>query len=231
MPPRHAYWTILVDNQPTAFRAHEAEELQPTLNRLKEKHPSAVMMWFERGKLWESRDAARAEGLGEGERLPPGQRPWRDRPPRDDSRGDAPPAREAKGDTGRPRDRNWRPGGEHKDPQQKYKDAKKAKWQRFKQNIRDRHTDRDEPHPARGDESRPLPPERETPRETPESRPLPQADRPRTEHRDAPRESWRPKSGSPRGEWRPKGPPRGRPPGDDRQGEHRSGGGWQGRDR
>ena len=40
MPPRHAYWTILVDNQPTAFRAHEPEELLPTLNRLKEKHAS-----------------------------------------------------------------------------------------------------------------------------------------------------------------------------------------------
>ena len=31
---------------------------------------------------------------------------------------------------------DWRPGGEHKDPRQKYKDAKKAKWSRFKQNIR-----------------------------------------------------------------------------------------------
>ena len=66
MPPRHAYWTIIVDDQPTAFRAHDAEELEPTLNRLKEKHPSAVMRWFERGKLWESRDAARAEGFGRG---------------------------------------------------------------------------------------------------------------------------------------------------------------------
>jgi hypothetical protein len=36
------------------------------------------------------------------------------------------------------RDKNWRPGGEHKDPRQKYKDAKKAKWSRFKQNIRAR---------------------------------------------------------------------------------------------
>jgi hypothetical protein len=36
------------------------------------------------------------------------------------------------------RDKNWRPGGEHKDPRQKYKDAKKAKWGRFKQTIRTR---------------------------------------------------------------------------------------------
>ena len=35
-----------------------------------------------------------------------------------------------------PRDSKWRPGGEHRDPRQKYKDAKKAKWSRFKQNIR-----------------------------------------------------------------------------------------------
>ena len=36
------------------------------------------------------------------------------------------------------RDKNWRPGGAHKDPRQKYKDAKKDKWQRFKKNIRSR---------------------------------------------------------------------------------------------
>ncbi len=36
------------------------------------------------------------------------------------------------------RDKNWRPGGEHKDPRQKYKDAKKAKWTRFKKAIRTR---------------------------------------------------------------------------------------------
>src|SRR5215207_10821098 len=113
MPPRHAYWTILVDDQPTAFRAHETEELLPTLNRLKEKNPTAVMKWFERGQLWDSREAARDAGLGEGER----------------------------------RDRNWRPGGVHQDPRQPYKDAKKAKWQRFKQAIRgraeERHAQRD----------------------------------------------------------------------------------------
>ena len=36
------------------------------------------------------------------------------------------------------RDSKWRPGGEHKDPKQKYKDAKKAKWSQFKQTIRKR---------------------------------------------------------------------------------------------
>jgi hypothetical protein len=36
------------------------------------------------------------------------------------------------------RPKTWRPGGDHKDPRQKYKDAKKAKWTRFKQGIRKR---------------------------------------------------------------------------------------------
>ncbi len=36
----------------------------------------------------------------------------------------------------KPRDAKWRPGGDHRDPRQKYKDAKKAKWTRFKEAIR-----------------------------------------------------------------------------------------------
>src|SRR5262245_26732329 len=154
MPPRHAYWTILVDNQPTAFRAHEAEELQPTLNRLKEKHPSAVMMWFERGRLWESRDAARAELPPRGER----RGPTGARDERGEGRGEQ-RSREADSDGAPrpPRDRNWRPGGDHKDPRQKFKDAKKAKWQRFKQKIRERHDDRMERSGPPGDEAPPRP--------------------------------------------------------------------------
>jgi hypothetical protein len=66
MPPRYAYWTILVDNAPTAFRSGSKEELLPTFNRLKEKHASAVMMWWQNGKLWPSRldaqEAMRARG-------------------------------------------------------------------------------------------------------------------------------------------------------------------------
>lgn len=55
MPPRYAYWTILVDDQPTAFRASAQEDLMPTLKRLQAKHASAKMMWFQNGKLWNSR--------------------------------------------------------------------------------------------------------------------------------------------------------------------------------
>ncbi len=54
MPPRFAYWTILIDNAPTAFRARDPEELRPTLAQLKRTNPNVVMKWFARGRLWES---------------------------------------------------------------------------------------------------------------------------------------------------------------------------------
>jgi hypothetical protein len=292
MPPRYAYWTILVDDQPTAFRAALQEDLMPTFKRLKERNPSAKMMWWQNGKLWNSRlDAqeamrargeigrrndSRQSGFRDRDRSPDrGQRPERNesgkldwkpkgdfpsdrerqaprnskpegrvrrsaereggrsaereggrsaereggkpsRPrseklewkpkgeglaPRDhllrrnirenakpgwkpkgafsrpqDLRTTRPPAGKPraprdgklewrpKGEGGSqapntpphapkrqwlpkeeykkaqgievPRDKKWRPGGEHRDPRQKYKDAKKAKWGRFKQNIR-----------------------------------------------------------------------------------------------
>jgi hypothetical protein len=99
MPPRYAYWTIIAGGLPTAFRAAEREELLPTFQRIREKHPDAQMKWFARGKLWESPEAARA------------------RP--DDARGRRP--------SGDKRGRDWRPGGEHRDPRQKFVDAKKQK--------------------------------------------------------------------------------------------------------
>ena len=302
MPPRYAYWTILIDEQPTAFRASSQDDLMPTFKRLKEKNATAKMMWWQNGKLWNSRldaqEAMRARGeMGRakdfrqrGDARPSGgfrnhdrdQRPernesgkldWkpkgdfpsgpdgpvrrtpdresrthsssqalkpsgRPRAQRDTSlewkpkgeglaprdhllrrnvRESAKPAWKPKGDrkpewkpkgagfgnatkkpwattaprssskparerseTGKlewrpkgsstpgtsrshapspkphapkrqwvpkeeykkaqgievPRDKKWRPGGEHRDPRQKYKDAKKAKWGRFKQNIR-----------------------------------------------------------------------------------------------
>lgn len=103
MPPRYAYWTILAGGLPTAFRAAEREELLPTFRRIKEKHPDAEMKYFARGKLWESRDAAK-DALERGR-----------------VRGDK---------TGRSpikRTRDWRPGGDHRDPRQKFVDAKKQR--------------------------------------------------------------------------------------------------------
>src|SRR2546422_169092 len=54
MPPRFAYWTILVDGQPTAFRARDQQELLPTLNQLKRTNKDVLLRWFARGRLWES---------------------------------------------------------------------------------------------------------------------------------------------------------------------------------
>ena len=53
MPPRFAYWTILAGGLPTAFRAAERDELMPTFQRLREKHPDAEMKWFARGQAVE----------------------------------------------------------------------------------------------------------------------------------------------------------------------------------
>ena len=60
MPPRFAYWTIIVEGKPTAFRAQDRDDLVPTFKQLQSKHPDAVMMWFARGRLWTSPEEARA---------------------------------------------------------------------------------------------------------------------------------------------------------------------------
>jgi hypothetical protein len=90
MPPRYAYWTILIDQKATAFRAREREELLPTFHQLKRKNADVVMKWFARGRLWESPEQAQNA-----------QR--------------APKAPLEK------RGRDWRPGGEHRDPRERFK--------------------------------------------------------------------------------------------------------------
>ena len=67
MPPRYAYWTIIVDDQPTAFRSGSQEELMPTFKRLKAKNDTAVMMWFQNGKLWPSRIDAQEQMRARGD--------------------------------------------------------------------------------------------------------------------------------------------------------------------
>src|SRR5690348_17538648 len=98
MPPRYAYWTIIAGGLPTAFRAADREDLLPTFQRIKDKHPDAQMKWFARGKLWDSPEAAREAQHRGGQRFRTG-----------------PGARSPKPEA-RPRD--WRPGGEHRDPRQ-----------------------------------------------------------------------------------------------------------------
>ena len=121
MPPRYAYWTILAGGLPTAFRAAEREELQPTFHRLKERHPDAELKYFARGKLWASKDEADA-------------------------------ARASQEVTRRGKD--WRPGGEHRDPRQRAADERKAKNQARRQARWDRthREERREENPPRGSE-------------------------------------------------------------------------------
>lgn len=70
-------WVIVVGNQPTAFRAREAEDLVPTLKQLQRTQPDVEMRWFERNKLWPSPDAA-AEALRAQRRSPTRRgRDWR----------------------------------------------------------------------------------------------------------------------------------------------------------
>src|SRR5688572_12683166 len=121
MPPRYAYWTIILEGKPTAFRAHTSEELMPTLRQLQVRHPDAVMRWFARGRLWESPDEERA-------------------------------AANARQDRER-RDRAWRPGGEHRDPRDRFKVPRDEKRRRFAANLR---RDRDAPRdPGAPPEERP----------------------------------------------------------------------------
>jgi hypothetical protein len=89
MPPRYAYWTILIDSKPTAFRARVRDELVPTFHQLQRTNPDIVMKWFARGRLWES---------------PEHEREARRKPPASSER----------------RGREWRPGGEHRDPRQRF---------------------------------------------------------------------------------------------------------------
>jgi hypothetical protein len=175
MPPRFVYWTIIAGGLPTAFRAAEREELLPTFKRIQEKHPDAVMKYFARGRLWESADEAKQEADAR-----------RARAPRGDARG-----------------RDWRPGGEHRDPRQKFRDAKKKRnldWrkERFERRQAGAEPPREKPHgdPLRRPAARPPAHTRKF-------------DGPRREQRkfDGP-----PRERKPAGErpWRPKGPPRDR---------------------
>lgn len=62
MPPRYAYWTILVDGKPTAFRAREREELLPTFHQLSRRNTDIAMKYFSRGKLWDNPEQAQWAG-------------------------------------------------------------------------------------------------------------------------------------------------------------------------
>lgn len=53
-------WVIVDGATPTSFRAREAEALIPTLKQLQRTQPDVRLQWFERGRLWDSPEAAQA---------------------------------------------------------------------------------------------------------------------------------------------------------------------------
>jgi len=202
MPPRHAYWTIIFGNQPTAFRSATADELLPTLRQIQSKHPDAVMMWFARGRLWRSPEEAREALLRQRDRprfqtgRPPGSdRPrfQTDRPPGSDRprfqngrrpHSDRPQDRDLKPGGSRPgerrpadrrpgekprwsdrrgpkrdddrRTKDWRPGGAHRDPRDRFKVPRDVKRKRFAARMR---RDASSPKP-RHDQRRDRPPKK-----------------------------------------------------------------------
>jgi hypothetical protein len=120
MPPRFAYWTILIDNKPTAFRAAKREELLPTFAQLKRTNADVTMKWFARGRLWD--DPEQAQWAGRNAARP------------QEKRG-----------------RDWRPGGDHRDP--------RAQFDRRQSKPADRRPrpDRDRSAPPRDPTRRPAP--------------------------------------------------------------------------
>ncbi len=193
MPPRFAYWTILIDGKPTAFRARDQQELLPTLAQLKRKNTDVVIKWFAQGKLWESPEAQRSAGR---------------------------PAF-----TGEKRGGDWRPGGAHKDPRDRFK--KKNRPERaWSEKDPATQRDRDKLGPPRGDrpwQTKPTGPRGKPWSNKPAGGP-PRSDRP-----------WQTKPTGPRSERKPwSNKPAGGPPGGDANREARrsssgprpSKGGW-----
>src|SRR4051812_22196971 len=132
MPPRYAYWTILIDDKPTAFRAREREELLPTFHQLQRKNTNVAVKWFARDRLWAS------------------QQEERDDFQRRKRAAAAPFDRAAAPPSGEKRSGDWRPGGAHKDPRDRFK--KKNRPERAwsdKDEFPSR--DRDKGAPPRGD--------------------------------------------------------------------------------
>jgi 23S rRNA pseudouridine2605 synthase len=239
MPPRHSYWTIILEGKPTAFRAHTEDELLPTLKQLQTRHPDAVMRWFARGKLWHSQEE---------ERL----------------------ARAARDAQREKRGRDWRPGGTHRDPRERFDIPRDERRRRFRDRLfRDRQeggkmgnapgSDQDSarkpphgdarpparenrrpwrPHPdrprrdegersARGESKRPpwKPKPTSTPGERGKGERPRQSDKPGANGERRNRD-WKP-SGPPRASgWKPTGPPRGSG-GWKPKGPPRAGGGWK----
>lgn len=113
MATPHACWVILVGKVPTSFRAKTRDELVPAFKQLQRTQPDVMLRWFERGKVWESPEAARAAVL-----LARTEAKERKRPPTAERRG-----------------KEWRPGGDHKDPKARFELTRDQKRAKFKRNL------------------------------------------------------------------------------------------------
>jgi hypothetical protein len=187
MPPRYAYWTILIDSAPTAFRAREKDELLPTFNQLRRTNKDVVLKWFTRGKLWDTPEAADA-------------------------------ARHVPVEPREKRGHDWRPGGMHKDPRDRFKKGGNRRHESARApaavSRSGDQTWRDRPQGATP--HGPQQPWRDKPRGTPPHGPQqPWRDKPRGTSPRGPQRPWRdkPHGAAPRGPQRPwRDKPRGAPP-------------------
>ena len=101
--PSGGWWVIVDGTTATSFRARTRETLLPTLVQLQRTQPDVRLRWAERGRIWESQDAAReafiAERLVKRRQIKP---------------------------------EGWRPGGAHKDPRARFELSRDQKRARFK---------------------------------------------------------------------------------------------------
>ena len=75
--PRFVFWTIVLGEEPTAFRAKERDELLATLKQLQKHHPEATIKWFARGRFWNSQEEDREDRAREREGQEGRPRSWR----------------------------------------------------------------------------------------------------------------------------------------------------------
>ncbi len=60
MARHQAFWVILAGAVPTAFRSPLRDDLVPTLHQLQRTQQNVTLRWFERGRVWDSPEAAQA---------------------------------------------------------------------------------------------------------------------------------------------------------------------------
>jgi hypothetical protein len=100
MASRYTYWTIILADGPTSFRARDRDTLVPTLKQLQSRDPKAALKWFANGRLWDSPEQAREY------------------------------ARLARMAWQKTRGPEWRPGGEHRDPRDRFNKKKPKRAER-----------------------------------------------------------------------------------------------------